>query len=73
MNLELLKSLGNKKFDAPRDLAEWYMEQENRLLLIKNRQFQEEWLVETTCRRMLPRARKPAGIQGATATPRLTD
>jgi hypothetical protein len=37
MNLELLKSLGDKKFDAPRDLAEWCMEQENRLLLIKNR------------------------------------
>jgi hypothetical protein len=73
MNLELLKSLSDKKFDSPRDLAEWCMEQENRLLLIKNRQSQEERLAETIRRRMPPRARKPAGNQGATVTPRLAD
>jgi hypothetical protein len=41
MNIELLKSLGDKKFDLTRDLAEWCIEQENRLLLIKNRQNRE--------------------------------
>jgi hypothetical protein len=37
MNIELLKSLGDKKFDLTKDLAEWCIEQENRFLLIKNR------------------------------------
>jgi hypothetical protein len=41
MSLNLLKSLGDKTFDTPRELAEWCMAQENQLLLIKNRQSQE--------------------------------
>jgi hypothetical protein len=55
MNLELLKSLGDKKFDTTRELAEWCMEQENRLLLIKNRQRMEERQVESIRRRVAPR------------------
>jgi len=41
MNIELLKSLGDKKFDLIKDLVEWCMEQENKLFLIKNRQNKE--------------------------------
>jgi hypothetical protein len=59
MNLELLKSLGDKKFDTPRELAEWCMEQENRLLLIKNRQLRENRPMETTRQRAPPRAARP--------------
>ena len=58
MSLELLKSLGDKKFDAPRELAEWCMEQENRLLLIKNRQFRENRQADPIRRRITPRAER---------------
>jgi hypothetical protein len=73
MNLELLKSLGDKKFDTPRDLAEWCMEQENRLLLIKNRQSRENRLTETIRRRATPRTGKSGGNQGLATNPRLTE
>jgi len=73
MNLELLKSLGDKKFDTPRDLAEWCMEQENRLLLIKNRQSRENRLADTIRRRPTPRAAKSGGNQGTAITPRPTE
>jgi hypothetical protein len=63
MSLELLKSLGDKKFDTPRELAEWCMEQENRLLLIKNRQLRENRQAETTRRRIAPRADRPRTSQ----------
>jgi hypothetical protein len=63
MSLELLKSLGDKKFDTPRELAEWCMEQENRLLLIKNRQLRENRPAETTRRRIAPRAERPRTSQ----------
>lgn len=42
INLDLLKSLGDKKFDNTQELAEWCMESENRLALIRNRQQREE-------------------------------
>jgi hypothetical protein len=54
MSLNLLKSLGDKTFDTPRELAEWCMAQENRLLLIKNRQSQENRQVETARKRIAP-------------------
>ena len=54
MNIELLKSLGDKKFDSTRDLAEWCMEQENRLLLIKNRQNRENQQAGAIRRRVAP-------------------
>ena len=59
MSIELLKSLGDKKFDTPRELAQWCMEQENRLLLIRNRQLRENRPAETTRRRIAPRAERP--------------
>jgi hypothetical protein len=55
MSLELLKSLGDKKFDTPRELAEWCMEQENRLILIKNRQLRENRQAENIRQRAPPR------------------
>jgi hypothetical protein len=63
MSLDLLKSLGDKKFDTPRELAEWCMEQENRLLLIRNRQFRENKQAEVTRRRITPRAERPRTSQ----------
>jgi hypothetical protein len=59
MSLDLLKSLGDKTFDTPRELAEWCMAQENRLLLIKNRQSQENRQVETARKRVAPRTERP--------------
>jgi len=63
MSIELLKSLGDKKFDTPRELAEWCMEQENRLLLIKNRQFRENRQADTIRRRIAPRVERPHTTQ----------
>lgn len=59
MSLDLLKSLGDKKFDTPRELAKWYIEQENRLLLIKNQQFKENKQAEVTCHQITPQAERP--------------
>ncbi len=48
ISLELLKSLEEKKFDILRELIKQYIEQENQLLLIKNRQLRENYLAKTT-------------------------
>ena len=75
MSLDLLKSLGDKRFDTPRELAEWCMEQENRLLLIRNRQSRENRQDEVIRRRITPRAERPrtgqvpGNYKGATAKP----
>jgi hypothetical protein len=77
MNIELLKSLGDKKFDSTRDLAEWCMEQENRLLLIKNRQNRENQQAGTIRRRVVPGPQRtsrprdvPAAVRPTFARPR---
>jgi hypothetical protein len=72
MNIELLKSLGDKKFDSTRDLAEWCMEQENRLLLIKNRQYRENKQAETIRRRVAPRPQRTSRLRDAPAAIRQT-
>jgi hypothetical protein len=67
MCLELLKSLGDKKFDSPRELAEWCMEQENRLILIKNRQYRENRPLDTSRQRATQKTSRPRPTPNHTA------
>lgn len=48
INLDLLKDLGDKKFDTTLQLAEWCMEAENRIALIQKRQTREDRRNRTT-------------------------
>jgi hypothetical protein len=67
MNLEILKSLEDRKFDSVRELAEWCMGQENRNLLIENRQKRENRQTENIRRRVAPRPQRTSRPRDAPA------
>jgi hypothetical protein len=67
MNLEILKSLEDRKFDSVRELAKWYIGQENRNLLIENRQKRENRQTENIRRRVAPRPQRTSRPRDAPA------